>query len=124
MEDETGPLDSSNSSERLFSDNRDDETSRTTIITVFAEIDTLPGAEVQSAVSNWYGEAHSAEDGLSMCRHIVQAFKGVLVVGTTFWYEAVEDGFHICTDIGVAVLVDAKSATRVLGEDVDKSRAG
>ena len=58
-----------------------------------------------------------------MCGHIVQAFEGVLVVGTTFWYEAVEDGFHICTDIGVAIFVDAKSATRVLGEYVDKSRA-
>ena len=58
-----------------------------------------------------------------MCGHIVQAFEGVLVAGTTFWYEAVEDGFHICTDIGVAIFVDAKSATRVLGEYVDKSRA-
>ena len=84
----------------------------------------MPSTEIEAAVRDGDSEADSAEDGLGVCRHIVQAFEGMLVVGTAFGNQAVEDGLHIGTHIGVAVLVDGETATGVLGEDVDEARAG
>ena len=102
----------------LISYNRYDKSSRAAVVAVFVEIDALPRAEVQPAVGDGDGEAYTAQNRFCMSRHVVQSFEGMLIVGTAFGYQAVEDGLHIDTHIGVAVLVDAESATGVLGEDV------
>lgn len=54
--------------------------------------------------------------------HVVRTLQRVLVVGLIFWHQTVEDGLHIDTHIGVAILVDAQSTTCVLREDVDDAR--
>ena len=108
----------------LFSNNRDDKSSCAAVVAVFVEIDALPGAEVQSTVGDGDGEAHTTQNRFCMSRHIVQSFEGVLIVRTAFGYQSVEDGLHIDTHIRVAVLVDAESATGVLGEYVDDACLG
>ena len=84
----------------------------------------MPSTQIEPPVGDGNGEAHTAENRFSVSRHIVNPFEGVLVFGTSFRYETVEDGLHIDTDIRVAVLVDGESATGVLGEDVDDACTG
>ena len=46
----------------------------------------------------------------------------MLVFRTILWNQTIKDGFHIHTDIWVAVLVDAQSATGVLRKNVHDAR--
>ena len=103
----------------LFADDGGDELPLSAVVAVFAEIDSLPGAEVEVAFGDGDGDAHAAQDGLGVGGHVVGAFEGVLIAGQVFGHEAIEDGLHIDSHIGVTVLVDGKSATGVFGEEVE-----
>ena len=107
-----------------FADDGGDELTFSSVVAVFAEVDSLPDAEIEVAVGDGDGDAHAAEDGLGMGGHIVGAFEGVLVAGLVFGDEAIEDGFHIDAHIGVAVFVDGESATGVFGEEVEDASLG
>lgn len=75
---------------------------------MFAEVDALPGSEMQASISQGYGQALSEQRGLQMCRHIVRPFVGVLVVGSVFGSEPVEMLFEIRTNIGAGILVEGQ----------------
>ena len=51
--------------------------------------------------------------------HVIGSFQCVFVLWSVLRHQTVENGFHIHTHIRVCVLVDAKSATRMLAEYVD-----
>ena len=53
--------------------------------------------------------------------HIVIAFACMLVIRFPFFYEAVEDGFHICLYVRVCILVDGEACACMLDEQMQDS---
>jgi hypothetical protein len=94
------------------------------VVAELTEVDALPCAEVQPAISNGDGDADTAQRGLGVSRHIVCSFQRMLILRTVLWNQTVEDCFHVHANIRVTVLVDAQSATGVLREDVHNARLG
>ena len=112
----------------------------------FTKVDALPGAEVQAAIGDGDGDANTAQRGFGMGWHIISTLQRMFVLRTVltlsnsyslgrvdasitllslvrhFRHETVENRFHIHTNIRVAILVDAQSATGVLREDVHDAR--
>lgn len=106
--------------QQLFSNNRNDQLSSSSIVAVFAKVNALPCTEIESSVGDGNRDADTAESGLGVCRHVVRTFESVLVVWTVFRHEAVEDGLHVEPYVGITVLVDGQSAAGVLAEDIDE----
>ena len=50
------------------------------VVAVFAEVDPLPGPQVEPASADRQQQATTHEGGLDMGRHVIGAFKGVGVV--------------------------------------------
>ncbi len=82
----------------------------------------MPGAEVQTAIGDGDGDANTAKCRFGVGRHIVCTFQRMLVLWTVLRNQAVEDGFHIHANIGIAVFVDTQSTAGVLREDVYNAR--
>ena len=102
----------------LFSYNCYYQLSCTTEIPVLAKVDTLPGAEIQTAIGDRDGDADTAKCRFGMSRHIVSPLQRMLVLRAVLRNQTVEDGFHIHANIRITVLVDAQSTTGVLRKDV------
>ena len=58
--------------------------SAATVVAKLAEIDALPGAKVEPSVGDGNVDAHTGNDALGMCGHIVRAFEDVTVVRHIF----------------------------------------
>ena len=56
--------------------------------------------------------------------HVVAALQGVEVVSLVLRDEVVEDGGHVVTHVGVGILIDAKTATGMLDEEVQQAAFG
>ena len=54
-----------------FSYNRNYQFSGTAVIAVLAEVDALPGAEIQTSVGDRNGDAYTAQRGLGVSWHII-----------------------------------------------------
>ena len=108
--------------EASFSYDGYDELACPAVVAKLAEIDALPGAQIQPAAGNGNGDADAAEGRLGVGWHVVSALQRVLILRTIFRHKAIKNRFHIHTDIRVAVLVDAQSATGVLREDIHDTR--
>ena len=91
-------------------------------VTELTEIDALPRAEVQSAVSNGDIDAHASYDALRMDWHVVRAFEDVTVVRHFLRYEPVVNSFHVTPHVRVPVLAYAQRATRMLHKEIEQSR--
>ena len=105
-----------------FSNNCYYQISGAAVVAELAEVDSLPCAEVQTAIGDGDGDADTAQCRFGVSRHIVGTFQRMLILRTILRNQAVEDSFHIHANIRVAVLVDAQSATGVLREDVHDAR--
>ena len=92
--------------------------SGTAVIAVLAEVDTLPGAEIQASIGDRNGDADTAQCGLGVSRHVIGALQGMLILWTVLRNQTVEDGLHIHTNIRICILIDAQSATGMLRENV------
>ena len=106
----------------LFSYNCYNQLSGTAEVAKLTEVDPLPGAEIQSAIGDGNGDADTTQCRFGVGRHIVSTLQCMFVLRTVLRNQAVEDSFHVHTDIRVAVLVDAQSATSMLREDVHDAR--
>ena len=106
----------------LFSYNCYNQLSGAAEVAKLTEVDALPGAEIQSAIGDGNGDADTTQCRFGVGRHIVSTLQCMFVLRTVFRNQAVEDSFHVHTDIRVAVLVDAQSATSMLREDVHDAR--
>ena len=77
-----------------------------TVVAELAEVDTLPGAEVEAAIGDRDGEAHAEERALGMGRHIIGTLHGVVIVGLAFPHEAVHNLVQVGAHVGIGILVD------------------
>lgn len=90
----------------------------------FAEIDTLPHAEVEPAPGDGDRQSYACERRFGMRRHVVVAFERVDVVGFAFADQPVEDGFEVRADVGIGVFVDRKSCGGVFYEEMHQPGVG
>ena len=92
------------------------------IVAELAQVDALPGAQIQASAADGDGEAWPDDARLGMGGHVVSAFERVFVVGLTFLHQVVEDGLHVGAYVGVGIFVDAQRSTGMLDEEVQQSR--
>ena len=108
----------------VLSDNRGYNPALPAVVPVFAEINALPCAEVQTSVRYWYVEAYARQRRLGVGRHVVVAFERVRIIWLVFGRKAVEYALHVGAHVRVGVLVDAQSAACVLHEEVEQALLG
>ena len=70
-----------------------------------AEVDALPGSQIQLPVCDRNRKADSEEGALRMCRHVIRPFHGVFVVRLSFLYHMVKDSLHVGAHVRIVVLV-------------------
>ena len=80
------------------------------MIAELAEIDSLPCAEVETAVGYRDSYADAKKRTLGMSRHVVRPFHGMLIVWLPLLDDVIEDGFHVGTYIRIVILIDSESA--------------
>lgn len=93
-----------------------------------AQVNALPGSQVELPVGDGNGDTGAAESRLSVAGGIVWSFVGV-TPGERFGHYLVEGHVHICAHVAVEVLVEGKTGRRMLnkeGEDANlcDERAG
>ena len=96
--------------------------SAATVVAELAEIDALPGAKVEPSVSDGNVDAHTGNDALGMCGHVVRAFKDMSIVRHIFRHEPIVNSLHITSHVRISVLTYAQRTTRMLYEKVKQSR--
>ena len=94
------------------------------MVAEFTKIDALPSAYVQTATGDGDGDVDSCKASLGMCRHVVAAFKGVLVIRLVLRDEMVEYGRQVATHVWVVVLIETKSTTRMLHKQMQQPHLG
>ena len=72
--------------------------SATSVVAELTKIDALPSAKVEPSVGDRDVDAHTGNDALGMCGHIVTSLKCVLVVGCILWNKSVINAFQIFTN--------------------------
>ena len=105
----------------LFSNDCYYQFSRPTVITVLAKVDALPSSHIQTPVGDGNGQAHTTQSRFRMSGHVISTLQCMLIFGSILWNKPIENGFHINTNIGGSILIDAQSATRMLAEYIDNA---
>ena len=72
--------------------------SAASVIAELAKVDALPDAKVESSIGDRNIDAHTGNDALGMCGHIVTSLKCMLVVGCILWNKSVINAFQIFTN--------------------------
>lgn len=104
----------------LLTHQREHERTPAAGIPMFAQINSLPGAELQPALLDRDAEAAAEEGRLNVRRHVVGPFQSVLV-GKVLGGDGGEDPFEVVPDIAVGVFVDREGSRCVLQKDVQQS---
>ena len=99
----------------------DDEGALTTVPTVFEEVYSLPGTEIESSIGHRDCEAGADEDIFQVGGHVVRAFECVIKLSPTIGNEMAEEMFGIAADIGIIVFVQCQRSRAVLEKEVRNS---
>lgn len=81
--------------------------SAASVVAELTKIDALPGAKVEPSVGDGNVDAHTGNDALGMCGHIIRAFEDMTVVRHIFRHEPVVNSFHVTPHVRIPVLTDA-----------------
>ena len=96
--------------------------SAATVVAELAEIDALPGAKVEPSVGDGNVDAHTGNDALGMCGHVVRTFEDMSIVRHILRYEPVVNSFHVTPHVRIPVLTNAQRTTRMLHKEIEQSR--
>ena len=88
------------------------------IVAEFAEVNALPGAEIQAPVGDGDSDRGADKSGFGVGRHIVIAFAGVAIKGFALLHKSVENSCEVNLHVGVGILVDGKCGGCMFDEDV------
>ena len=72
--------------------------SAATVVAELTKIDALPSAKVEPSIGDGDVDAHTGNDTLGMCWHIITSLKCMLVVGGIHWNKSVINAFQIFTN--------------------------
>lgn len=103
---------------------RSHDLSRPTIVAELAEVNALPRTEIQPAIRDRDGEAHTKEGTLGMGWHIIVTFQYVVVIRLVLLDEMIHDFLHIRTHIRVGVFIDTEGTRSMLHEEMEQAHLG
>ena len=87
--------------------------SAASVVAELAKIDALPGAKVEPSIGDGNVDAHTGNDALGMCGHVVRAFEDMTVVRHIFRYKPIANSLHVTSHVRVPILASPSSvATR------------
>ena len=69
--------------------------SAASVVAELTKIDALPGAKVEPSVSDGNVDAHTRNDALGMCGHIVRSSKYMTIVRHIFWQKPLVNSLHV-----------------------------
>lgn len=95
--------------------------SAATVVAELTKVDALPSSKVEPSVGDGDIDAHTGNDALGMCGHIVRAFEDVTVVRHIFRYKPVVNSFHVTPHVRVPVLADTQCAAGMLHKEIEQS---
>lgn len=81
--------------------------SAASVVTELAKIDALPSTKVEPSISDGDIDAHTGNDALGMCGHIVRAFEDMSIVRHIFRYKPIVNSLHVTSHVRVPVLTNA-----------------
>ena len=96
--------------------------SAASVVAELTKIDALPGAKVKPSIGDGNVDAHTGNDALGMCGHVITSLKCMLVVGCILWNKSVINAFEILTHRWIPILTNAQRTTRMLHKEVEQSR--
>ena len=96
--------------------------SAATVVAKLAEIDALPGAKVEPSVGDGNVDAHTGNDALGMCGHVVRTFEDMSIVRHIFRYKPIVNSLHVTPHVRIPVLAYAQRTTRMLHKEIEQSR--
>ena len=82
------------------------DTSTATLVAMFAQVNTLPDAQVKSAISNWNINTGTKEAILYVGRHVVVTFIVMPVVRGFFRHKLIEVTFQVLAYCRVGILIN------------------
>ncbi len=88
------------------------------MIAVFAQVNSLPGAQIQPTIRDWNRNRVSQHSGFQMGGHIIGPFIIVLVIRLVFGDCLVEKTLKVSSYRWVGVLVNSQASRRMLNENV------
>lgn len=100
--------------------NRNNKPAGTTVITVFAQINSLPGPQTESSLTDRDGDGTADHGAFDMSRHIIGTFQGVPVI-EVFPSDLVERQFQVKRNIRIRILVDRNRRRCVQDEYMHQS---
>lgn len=109
------------SSIRQFSDDCCYNTTFTSIITEFTEIDALPCAEIQATFSDGNADTYTAYCALGVCRHVIRSFKDMVIVWFVLFDQAIEYLLHVRAYVRISVFIDTQRTAGMLYKEVQES---
>jgi len=80
----------------------------TAMITVLAQINTLPGTQCQSPCRHRQTDLTTKHAGLEVRREVVQAFVVMLIAVCSLWDQTIEKSLAVATYRRIGVLVDGQ----------------
>ena len=90
----------------LFTLQGQDQTPAAPVITVFAQIYTLPGSQIQFPISDRDRDTGAQQTGLDVRRHIVRAFVDVSIKRIVFRYQSIEPMFQIALGTRISIFLN------------------
>ena len=92
------------------------------VVAKLAKVDALPSAQIELSIGDGNVNAHTGNDALGMCGHIVTSLKCMLLVGCILWNKLVINAFQIFTHRRIPILAYAQCTAGVLHKEVEQSR--
>ena len=96
--------------------------SAASVVAELTKVYALPSAKVEPSVGDGDVDAHTGNDALGVCGHVVRAFKNMSIVRHVFRYKPIVNSFHVTPHIRVPVLTNAQCAARMLHKEIEQSR--
>ena len=90
--------------------------------TMFAQVDSLPGTQVEPALSDGDRKGATQQRRLDVGRHVVGAFAR-MPIGKRFRSDRLQGVFQIVGDVGIGVFVNRQRCRGMLQEQVEQSHA-
>lgn len=93
------------------------------MVSVFPQIDPLPGAEGQLAITDGYGDSRTQETGLHMGRHVIRTFKRMDEVRGAIGYQMIQVDLKVASNVRVRIFIEGEGRRSMLNEHMQEPDA-
>ena len=90
----------------LFPVERDNQRAAAAVVAVFAQVDALPGADVQASIGDGDRQAVSEQAAFQVRGHVVATFIRMAVVRFILRHQAIKETLEILPHRGVGILIN------------------